>query len=541
MTAHKVTTGPLKVLSAISILALALMAGSAFDLLARDRVPGVGFVLFFLLCCVAVPAVRRPARPETYALLAGALSLAAWTMIRDADFLVALDIGVALLLASLAISAEVYDLRVWMWRVREHVGSWFDQVRAMFGGAATALRGLMHERDRAWFDRSVPYLRGVAIAIPVFLVFALLLSAADAVFSDFLGGAVPDWDFELGSTAEHLIWIVVASWVAAGLLTFVVQPDRRRFGESDPSGRDAPPGAPLKRQPAPGPERESGATRQRAGYVEAMIVLGSVTSLIALFVVFQFAYLFGGEAQIDLPGVTYAEYAREGFFQLLAVAALVVALVWAAIVVAGDEQSPKQARAFRVVCSLMIVSTGVILLSALKRLGLYEDAYGLTRLRLLSHVFIFWLAGALALLLAQVFWTRRHLFVAGMVVTAFLAWTAVNAMNPDARIAERNLDRALRSTPGQKPAEVANSVTTQLEYVTELSADAVPAVASRIESGSLGLRGDERDDVEYWFCSQLPLSQTWTEWNLGRARADESVAGLNWGLPRACVDDWGWE
>ncbi|MBI5310746.1 MAG: DUF4173 domain-containing protein [Actinobacteria bacterium] len=504
------------------------MAGLAFDLLVRNRVPGVGFVLFFMLGCLSVPVVRRPARPETYALLAGAFSLAAWTMIRDADFLVAFDIGAAVVLASLAVSAEVYDLRVWMWRVRDHFSSWFSQLGSMFGGAATALRALLNDRDRVRIDRAVPYLRGVAIAIPVFLVFALLLSAADAVFSDFLGGAVPDWDFELGATVEHLIWIVIAAWAAAGLLTFVVQPDRRRAGEGSPAGREAPAGAPRKRPQESGVDTDSGSSRQRVGYVEAMIVLSSVTSLIALFVVFQFAYLFGGEAQIDLPGMTYAEYAREGFFQLLAVAALVVALVWTAIVVAGEEESPRRNSAFRIACTLMIVLTAVVLVSALKRLGLYEDAYGLTRLRLLSQVFIFWLAGVLALLLAQVYWTLRHIFVAGIVVTAFLSWTAVNALNPDARIARRNLDMAAAQARGASASEREEAITTQLEYIVGLGADAIPEVAGRIEFGSVD-PGGAADEVGYWFCSELDRGQSWREWNLGRERARDSVAALKVG------------
>lgn len=536
MTAHKVTAGPLKVLSAISILALALLIGLAFDLLVRDQVPGLGLALFFTLGCLSVPAVRRPARPETYALLAGAWVLTVWTMIRDAEYLVVLDIIAALLLASLAASAEVYDLRVWTWRVREHVGSWYDQLAAALRGATDAIKGLLGERDRIRFDRVVPYLRGVAIAIPVFFVFALLLSASDAVFGKFLDDSIPDWDLEFGTTTTHVIWTLVAAWVVAGVLTFVVQPERRQRGGNAPAawvetGRTEP-----ERPVAKVSEAKRPALHARAGYVEVMIVLCSVTALIALFVGFQFAYLFGGESQIELPGVTYAEYAREGFFQLLAVATLVAALVWTAVAVAGEGLPVGRRRVFRVICSLMIVLTAVVLTSALKRLGLYEDAYGFTRLRFLAHVFTFWIAVVLALLLAQVFWTRRHLFVSGVVVTAFLAWFAVNALNPDARIAAGNLDRALQQNSGGSVRDRSAAIATQFRYVTELSADAIPAVAKRIESNSPVVVAGVADELDYWFCSQLPHYQGFAEWNLGRERAEDSVRALRGGMPEACFD-----
>src|SRR6185369_16696657 len=63
------------------------------------------------------------------------------------------------------------------------------------------------------------------------------------------------------------------------------------------------------------------------GIIESLIVLGSVDLLFAAFVLIQFAYFFGGQRNISLEGLTYSDYARRGFFELVAVSVLTLALV----------------------------------------------------------------------------------------------------------------------------------------------------------------------------------------------------------------------
>ncbi|MGH2906535.1 MAG: DUF4153 domain-containing protein [Solirubrobacterales bacterium] len=492
MNTQEITTGPLKVKSATLILGLALVAGLAFDWLVRHDPPGLGFVLFSSLVVVSAVVVRRPRRKETYLLLAASWSLACWTMIRAADFLVAIDICAAILLLSAAASSEVYTDRIWLLRIRSHISSWFSQLGALCVGAVRPVAALIHERTNLQIGRAAPFLRGVLFATPVFALFAVLLASADAVFSNFLGDVIPDWDITIGSTAAHVIWIAAIGWIAAGFYVWTAQPEKQ-----------------------PGPEARGSL---RIGYVETMSVLGSVAALFGLFVIFQIEYLFGGVA--ELPGVTYAEYARSGFFQLLAVATLTAGLIWLALEVSGDQLEGRRLTAFRAVCIAMILLTGVILLSALKRLGLYEQVFGFTRLRLLSHLFTFLVAGALALLAVQLFQRSRPLFLAGTVALGFCVLTVLNSINPDAYIAARNIDRAQ------------NGKLASLGYIDELSADAVPTVIDRYRRSAIYPRlGVE---IDQWSCLATATERSWRGWNLGHSRAvaARQDAGLDKTRPR---------
>ena len=65
----------------------------------------------------------------------------------------------------------------------------------------------------------------------------------------------------------------------------------------------------------------------RLGSIEAATVLWLVVALFAAFVVLQLAYLFGGRDTLSVAGLTYSDYARRGFFELVAVAVLAGTLV----------------------------------------------------------------------------------------------------------------------------------------------------------------------------------------------------------------------
>lgn len=521
MEPKQAATGPQTAASAVRVIAGALALGVTFDPLVRGRLAGAGSVVFATMVAGALITARRPVRAEAVALLLGAWSLAAWLMIHSAGYLIALNLVAATLLLSAAASATAYDRRIWLWRLRDHARAWIDQLAQLVVGAAAPLKIAYRESRAVRLGGGLPYLRGLLIAIPIIAVFALLLASADALFSDFLGDALAGVNLPLGPASEHTAWIAACAWVAGGFLTFTVaasQPPAAgaRGGRTDDG--------PFAR---PGDASSRGA---RIGYVEVMIVLGSVTGLFALFVGFQFAYLFRGAQQIALPGVTYAEYARAGFFQLLAVAVLTVGLVWGALHLAPAGSSRKRA-AFVIVCAVMIVLAGVILVSAHKRLGLYEDAYGFTRLRLLSQVFAWWIASVLGLLLAQVFVARRHLFLPGCVVAGYVALMSLNALNPDAYITARNLSRA-----GALTQDGRRDTRPEIRYTLGLSADAVPATAARYRLPAIGRRRPIDASVAAWYCASISLHTGRAEWNASRARAKRALREAGFDIERECGD-----
>jgi len=136
--------------------------------------------------------------------------------------------------------------------------------------------------------------------------------------------------------------------------------------------------------------------------VEATVVVGSLAALFGVFAVAQLVALSsGGRHVIRTAGLTYAEYARSGFFQLLAVAAITLVALLGLRAVA-DLSAPADRRRFTTLALAVVGLTLVIVVVALRRLGLYQQAFGLTMLRLYSSIFAVWVG--LVLVLAGCAW-----------------------------------------------------------------------------------------------------------------------------------------
>jgi hypothetical protein len=156
------------------------------------------------------------------------------------------------------------------------------------------------------------------------------------------------------------------------------------------------------------------------------------------------------------------------------------------------------------------------LASAFQRLRLYEAAYGYTQLRLYSHVFMVWLAVAFVWFLVTLWrWPLDRLgtgpdrFAIGAFVAALGFLITLNAINPDAFIAEQNLARY--------------QVTGKLDayYLTRLSEDAVPALVLAMEQ----VIGEEREVLSghlRYRLERMEASARWRSWpsfHLARRRA----------------------
>ena len=124
--------------------------------------------------------------------------------------------------------------------------------------------------------------------------------------------------------------------------------------------------------------------------------LGALVALLGAFVATQLATLFGGNRHVlETAGLTYAEYARTGFAQMAVVAALTLVVIAAAARWARDGGG-----LLRALLAALCVLTLVVIASALRRLELYEEAYGFTRLRLTADAILLWLGALFVLVLA---------------------------------------------------------------------------------------------------------------------------------------------
>ncbi|NXY95148.1 DUF4173 domain-containing protein [Streptomyces sp. BR123] len=216
---------------------------------------------------------------------------------------------------------------------------------------------------------------------------------------------------------------------------------------------------------------------QLAGASAAVPAPARGSLLFAGFNSVQLAVLFGGyDKVLRSTGLTYSEYARQGFWQLLWVTLLTLAVIalalrWAPRSGAADR------RLVRGVLGTLCALTLVVVASALRRMDLYVDAYGLTRLRVSVAAMELWLGLVIVLIMAAGVFGARWLPRA-VVGSAAAATLAFGLMSPDAVVAEKNTVRF--SETGK----------IDLAYFRFLSADAVPALDRLPEpQRSCALRG----------------------------------------------------
>jgi hypothetical protein len=279
---------------------------------------------------------------------------------------------------------------------------------------------------------------------------------------------------------------LVFAWAAGGVLRALVLPGEPVAGRIE--------GAP-------------GAKRPSLGIVELGTVLGLLDLLFAAFVVVQLPHFFGSSALVEAPGTTtYSDYARRGFFELCAVAGLVLPMLLGAHWLLRKD--PRHERVFRVLAGAMVGLVFVMIASGLHRMRLYQAAYGLTELRLYTTAFMLWLTAVFGWFAWTVLRGRRERFAFGALAAALEGLVILHAVNPDALIVRVNATRD------------SAAVRFDARYAASLSADAVPALLAVMPELSEADRCQAAGRLtERWNGKDAD----WRAWSLGRARAMSEV------------------
>lgn len=325
--------------------------------------------------------------------------------------------------------------------------------------------------------------RGLAITVPVLLVIGALFVGADAVFQKIVYSV---FDVDLAELIGHLFFVGFVAWILAGYFrgAFIARPTPFPYAQAKPIS---------------------------LGITEVSIVLGSSVLLFVLFLIVQFRYLFGGADIVQVtPSLTYAQYARRGFFELTAVVALVLPLLlvldWAL-----KKENASQLRIFRMLAGTQVVLLFAVIASAFQRMFLYQQEYGLTELRIYTTAFMGWMALVLIWYVATVLTGRRGRFAFGAVAAAFLMLLSLLAANPDDIIARTNLSRAMEGKP------------MDARYLTTLSNDAVPALTE----GLGGLEAEARALISKSLLKRRDrlTARDWRSWNWSSYAALRALEG----------------
>jgi hypothetical protein len=425
--------------------ALALVAGLLAASVVPGAPPGIGVTFVAFLVAATAATTARHSR-ELLLFGAPALVLASFPALLDARWVMLVDLLAAWVFAALVVGGP--------------------RLVALLAPLTSIpqIPALLPESS----SRAAPALRGLVIGTTLAIPFAALFLTADAAFAS-IADDTPRPDLE--SLAGRVLAFTAVFLGALGLALAA------RHRRSDRAlGR-----------------------RRRLALLEWALPLGILDALFLAFVAVQVTLLFGGHDHVlRTSGLTYAEYARQGFWQLLAAAALTLVVVKGAAIFAGPRTRAERLL-LRGLVALLCLLTIVVVASAVHRLRLYESAFGLTRPRLAAEAFALWLAGTFALLLLLGALQRAAAFPRAVLAWAAVALIGFSIANPDARIAERNVDR-WRETEH-----------IDLGYVSGLSADATPALN--------GLPAPLRDQALAEIAEELSRDEPWSSANLSRRRA----------------------
>ena len=427
-------------------LATALLVGLTADQALRVGTFGLAASLTVVIAALALWRAGRLITLESRALAVAAVLFAAWLTVRASPWLLWPDLVMALALlgfaASLAFRGSLLDLGIAEAAARS-IHAFIHGV----AGAAFAIQPLARVRTRVAVV--APLVRGLLIAAPLAILLAGLLAAADPVFASFF-----NLNLDLGRLVLDVIYVGAGSLVAAGLL---------RLAAAEP----------LPRVDGP---------TWRLGSIEGLVVLAVLDAIFAAFAVAQAIAATGAAGDtLRSAGVTYADYARSGFFQLLWVAGITALILILFSRITGLTD-PTTKRAFEVLSQIAVALTLLIVVVAFQRLSLYEDAYGFTMLRLYSHIFAVWIAAVFLLLAADMagLFRRRRWFVGAASISAMAVLMSLNLLNPEAIVVALNVDHA-QSTHW-----------IDAQYFAELSSDATPALLAGRAQLEVSAAGDVR-------------------------------------------------
>jgi len=434
---------------------VALVMGWLFDLLFWKQTPGINFFIYVVLCLAGGYLVLRmdDIKPATRSLLLviPIIFFAVITFIRQEPL--SLFLAFVFCLFSMGLLVITYTGGRWvLFGLADYLASFLY----MAGGLITKpfllnkAKNKQEEGSDGTTERKNiwPIVRGILIAIPILAIFSSLLSSADMVFAQRLDSFIQL--FRLEKFPEYIfriIYIITGAYLLVGIFLHAAlsSQNEKLIGE------DKPLVSPF------------------LGFIESSIILGSVAVLFTLFVVIQFQYFFGGQVNIHIDGYTYAEYARKGFGELITVAVFSLILFLGLSGITRRENST-QRNVFSGLGIAVVTLVGIMLVSAFKRLVLYENAYGFSQLRTYTHVFMLWLGLLLVAVVVLEFMRKERRFALAVLLASVGFAANLALLNVDGFIVRQNVQRAVQ---GQE---------LDAAYLASLTTDAIPALVGNFKN-----------------------------------------------------------
>ncbi len=455
--------------------------GISFDVLFNDASIGINtFLSTTALCSTLMLMARFGLFKKTYSFAAMNLIAVlisggfAW---RSSPSLRLFDLCIIALCLSFA-SFATQGGRVVISSLLEYLFAFFSTcVELALGGVSLIAYGINWKADvdSPWLKLMVRGLTGIAMATPLLLLFGALFCSADQMFKH-----VIDSTFKIngGAVCSHIFFSLLAAYLVGGFVSGLVFKGNTKYMNL------------TKSKPF------------SLGLLETSVIFALVDILFMLFVLVQFQHFFGGAKVVENTlGLSYAEYARSGFFELVWAAVLVLPMVLFGHWLLPDTKLAQNI--FKLLAGWQIMMVMVIIASAIERMHLYQLEYGLSELRVYATALMGWLALMFAWMAITVLRNQREKFAFGAFVSGILVVIGLHAMNPDALIAKVNLNR------------VASGHNVDTDYLASLSSDADVALADGLDKLDVAPRAKIAEKLKQSL--EIESKQDWRSWSVSRS------------------------
>ena len=315
------------------------------------------------------------------------------------------------------LAAENHNLKniggmIWSW-----FAGWFIKPFSAIVKCVEVLSGIFFNKNKSTGSLVKKILTAVLITAPLVAILLFLLSGADKVFGYYVGKIFES--FNIFSIWWHSILIFI------GFFLFYSFFWDSRYGKFPIYTNNK-----VKKE-------------YKADNLVLYIILGAVLILYILFCVIQFAYLF---ASAGLPeGISPAEYAREGFAQIVVISAINLAIFGCMLKYGKIHKPGEKDIILKIMLYMLVAMTGIMLISGFSRLGLYIYTFGMTFLRLISAWFIIYLALVLILCVIRLILEKMPL-IACCAILLLISYNILGYINPDAFIVKYNLSENVESS-----------------------------------------------------------------------------------------------
>jgi len=358
---------------------------------------------------------------------------------------------------------------------------------APFRVVTTTAREVADAPSSVSSSRSRSIIKGALLAVPLVIVLVALLGNADPVIrwiTDGIAAWLPDWSFP-----PRVLFFAFLLTLTLGANSIARRQLAAKFPQYPPLG-----------------------VAPTVGLTEQRMVLWSAAVVLWLFVLLQASYFIHPPPAAVGTGVTFADFARRGFGELSFAATLVGAIILVLEYTRPADATERDRVVLRRLELALIIALEIILVSAFRRVILYEQAYGYTTARVFAQAYMIVMALALAALALEITSGRPTIAFGRRVAEIALgAFTVLVFWNFEAWIVNRNIDRA--ATTGKFDAR----------YTRQLSRDAIPTLVERRAEIPVAQRDSVMSQLG---CVQLPAELRWFEWNRSVAAADRALRSV---------------